>query len=119
MCEKLIVLVREKTTVLLTEQQAKDVLVNGGLDVYGKRFDLTNDIAILANDYSRWFFTEVMSRREDHVKQFKKVILAGGGAHIVAPYMPRQIQNIWTPAEPEFDNARGFLKLLHAGQRTN
>jgi len=112
-CDKLGSVVREKTSVSLSEQQAKDVLLNGGLEVYGDRTDFTDDIAVIANEYARWFYAEITSRWEEQIKQFRKVILAGGGAHVVGPYMPKYIHNLVIPEYPEFANARGFLKWLY------
>jgi len=112
-CDKLAVVVREKTTVQLTEQQAKEVLLKGGLKVYGKHQDLSSEVAAITNEYAKWLYSEITSRWEEQMKKFPKVILAGGGAHIVGPYFPRHIENLDFPPEPEFSNARGFLKWLY------
>lgn len=116
-CERLIARVKERTGSGLTEQQAKNALLNGYVEMYGKKIDLGLDIKEISNGYAEWLHSELRSRWEEQMAQFPRIILAGGGAHIVKPYMPHYMQNIITPAEPEFANARGFFKWLQVQKK--
>lgn len=104
---------QSETTINLSEQEAKDVLLKGSLTVYGYEKDVTELIRSLVEDYVEWLLAYISSRWEERIKRADKLILAGGGAYYLKGYIPEKYQRlIHVPEEPEYSNARGFYKIL-------
>lgn len=107
-----------ETTINLTEQEAKDALMKGRLSVYGYEKDLSELIRKVVEDYADWLMSVIMSRWEDRVQRADRLILAGGGAYYLKPYIPAKYRKVlFVPDEPEYSNARGFFKALKAAAR--
>ena len=107
-----------ETTINLTEQEAKNALMKGKLSVYGFEKDLSEIIRKVVEDYADWLMSVITSRWEDRVQRADRLILAGGGAYYLKPYIPAKYRRVlFVPDEPEFSNARGFLKALKAAAR--
>jgi len=112
-------ILQKETTINLTEQEAKDVLLNGGLSVYGHDKDLSEVIRRVVENYVEWLLSVITSRWEDRLQRADKLILAGGGAYYLRPHLPSRYRKLlYIPDEPEFANARGFLKASKAAVRT-
>ncbi|MGK7346042.1 MAG: ParM/StbA family protein [Candidatus Nitrospinota bacterium M3_3B_026] len=104
-----------ETTINLSEQEAKDALLKGKLAVYGYEKDLSETIRGTTERYVEWLLSVVASRWEDRLQRAGKLILAGGGAYYLKTYIPARYRKVlFIPDEPEFANARGFLKALKA-----
>lgn len=111
-CEKLSTVVQERYNFRMPGPKAKEVLANGSITLHGKNIDLTNEIQGLIQEYVRWIMAEIRDRWEDNIASFQKIVLAGGGAYILRPHLPSEYARFVTPKNPEFSNARGFLKGL-------
>jgi len=97
----------------LSEQAAKDVLSKGSIKLYGAKQDLTDIISGISNDYAVWLIEELKTQKDDFLKKADKLIIAGGGAYFVKPFIPREYSSmIYIPDEPDFANARGFYLML-------
>lgn len=108
-------ILQAETTINLSEQEGKEVLARGVLSVYGHEKDLSETSRRVVEDYASWLMSVVSSRWEDRVQRAAVLILAGGGARYLAEYAPSRYRDLlYTPEEPEFANARGFLKALTA-----
>ena len=106
---------QSETTINLTEQEAKDTLLKGRLTVYGYEKDLGEIIRETTERYVEWLFSVVASRWEDRLQRAGILILSGGGAYYLKTYVPARYRKVlFIPEEPEFANARGFLKALKA-----
>lgn len=107
-----------ETTINLTEQEAKDALMKESLSVYGYEKDLSEITRKVVEDYADWLMSVITSRWEDRVQRADRLILAGGGAYYLKPYIPAKYRRVlFVPDEPEFSNARGFFKALKAAAR--
>jgi len=79
---------------------------------------LSEIIRKVVEDYADWLMSVVTSRWEDRVQRADRLILAGGGAYYLKPYIPAKYRKVlFVPDEPEFSNARGFFKALKAAAR--
>ena len=110
-CQELASYLQRETTINLTEQEAKDVLLQRKLKVYGQEKELSETIRTLTENYMDWIFQNLKSRWGERLKRVDRLIIAGGGAYYVGEYLP-EIYEAQTliPELPEFANARGFLK---------
>jgi hypothetical protein len=110
-CQDLSNHLQRETTINLTEQEAKDVLLQRKLKVYGQEKELSETIRTLTENYMDWIFQNLKSRWGERLKRVDKLIIAGGGAYYVRDYLPEiyEAQTV-IPELPEFANARGFLK---------
>ena len=97
---------------LLSEQVIKDIVQKGHISLYGAARDLSTPIRKAKERYSEWLSREVDSRWDKFLKSADKLIVAGGGAyyidHLKQKY-PEQF--LYVPHDPEYSNARGFLKF--------
>lgn len=100
----------------LSEQVIKDVLEKGRISIYGAAKDLSTPIRIAKEAYSNWLSREINSRWNNFIKRADKLILAGGGAYFVDDLKQRYPKEfVFVPDNPEYSNARGFLKFGLAG----
>ncbi len=113
-------ILQKETTINLTEQEAKDVLLNGGLSVYGHDKDLSEIIRRAIENYVEWLLSVITSRWEDRLQRADKLILAGGGAYYLESHLPSKYRKLlYISDEPEFANARGFLKASKAASKVS
>ncbi len=95
----------------LSEQVAKDILIEKKIEIYGHKIDLTGIIQDLIEDYASWLVEEIEGRMKDTMQRVSKVIIAGGGAYYVKNFIPDKYNFIYIPEIPEFSNARGYYAL--------
>ncbi len=106
-----------KTTINLSEQEAKEALIKGSLKVYGREERVSDFAGSIVEEYVEGLLDAIASRWEERIKRADKLILAGGGAYYLKDYLPRRyLDLIHIPKEPEFANARGFYKILRASR---
>lgn len=119
MCEELSQYLQKEYRLNLSEQAVKEILTKQVFKLYGVKKDLSAAIRKMKEHYTDWLVQEVRSRFEDFLKQADKLIIAGGGAYYVRDDFyeryPREF--IFIPPEPEYSNARGFLKFLKGVMR--
>ena len=110
------VLARLKATedlYYLSEAAANDILLEGKYKIYGHEKDLSGFKKTVTAEYTKWLFLELESRMAGRLQDADKVILSGGGAHYVRDYIPQKYSDMtFIPHNPEYSNARGFLKLI-------
>ncbi len=104
---------RRETNVSLSDQEAKDVLLQGSISLYGHTKDLSEVIRAITEEYIEWLLNAVQSRWEEHIQRAKVLLVAGGGAYYLKNHIPDKYRTlIQISKKPEFANARGFLKAL-------
>jgi len=104
---------RRETDINLSDQEAKDVLLKGGLSFYGHSKDLSETIRAITEEYIEWLLNAVQSRWEERIQRARALLVAGGGAYYLKNHIPEKYRPlIQIPKQPEFANARGFLKAL-------
>ena len=109
--QDLILAVQADCGLNLSEQEAKKVLMDGKIRVYGAEKNLSVTIEAIAENYVEWLLDLLVSRWEDKLQRSCKLIIAGGGAHFLAGSIPQRYAGIvHVPDQPEFANARGFYK---------
>ena len=110
------VLARLRTTedlYYLSEVTANDILLSGKYRVYGQEKDLSGFKKTVIAEYTKWLFIEMESKMAGRLQDADKVILSGGGAHYIKDYIPQKYSDmVFIPHNPEYSNARGFLKLI-------
>lgn len=109
---------QKETTINLTEQEAKEALLRKKISVYGFEKDLSELARHVVEDYVDWLLSAISSRWEDRIQRAQALILAGGGAYYIKPYIPAKYRDVlFVPDDPEFANARGFLKAIKTASR--
>jgi hypothetical protein len=112
-CDELAAHIQAETKVRLNEQETKEVFLNGKLPIYGKERDFSTVIRNIVEGYIEEVLHAISSRWERRIQRANKMILAGGGAYYLEQYIPERYKDlICIPDDPEFANARGFLKGL-------
>lgn len=115
-CEELKNHLQTEFSFNLFEQVVKDVLERGQISLYGVTKDLSSPIRIAKEVYSNWLSREINSRWNNFIKRADKLIIAGGGAYFVDDLKQRYPKEfVFVPDNPEYSNARGFLKFGLAG----
>lgn len=99
----------------LSEQEAKDVFLEGKLRLYGDIKDLSEIIRSITEKYFNELLHTIESRWDSRLKRAEVMLLGGGGAVILNGYMPSALSKIISvPKYPEYSNARGYMKGLRA-----
>lgn len=103
----------QELEICLTAQEAAEAIRTRHCLAYGSYVDCTKSIDAASQIYSEWLLNEIASRWQDHIQRSAKIILAGGGAHLIREHFFRKYQDlVLIPDRPEFANARGYLKLV-------
>lgn len=84
------------------------VFESGQVNVEGEKIDLKSYRERAIETYRTSLISRLKSEVGEAVFESDKVVLAGGGAYLVG----RLRKDAYVPQEPEFSNARGFLKAL-------
>ncbi len=112
-CDELAEHIQAETKVRLNEQETKKVFLEGKLRIYGKERDFSTVIRDIVERYVEEVLQTLSSRWERRIQRANKLIIAGGGAYYLRQYLPKRYNDIiHIPDNPEFANARGFLKGL-------
>ncbi len=112
-CDELAAHIQAETKVRLNEQETRDVFLKGKLPIYGKERDFSTVIRNIVEGYIEEVLHAISSRWERRIQRANKLIIAGGGAYYLKEYIPLRYKDlIHIPDDPEFANARGFLKGL-------
>ena len=115
-CEELKNHLQKEFNFNLPEQVVKDIFQKDQVSLYGATKDLSTPIRKAKEAYSDWLSREVNSRWDDFLKRADKLIIAGGGAYFVDDLKQRYPKEfVFVPDNPEYSNARGFLKFGLAG----
>lgn len=97
----------------LSQPEAVELIMKGTLSVYAEDEDHSELIRQVTEEYIDWLFNEIETNYTEIVKRAEKIIIAGGGAYLLQHYLPpKYARMIFIPQNPEFANARGFLRLL-------
>jgi plasmid segregation protein ParM len=109
--------IQRKYTVSLSEQEGKEVFRNGYITIYGHKQDISEQIRNITEKYFDELMHKIHSGWESRLQRADVLILAGGGAICLKDYLPSNYSKlIHMPEQPEFSNARGYLKgLIVAG----
>ena len=102
----------QKSRIYLPEQAVKDVLMKKELTIYGQNRDLSNVIRNASEAYTDKLEQEIRSRWSSFLQRADKLIIAGGGAYYLSEFNGYPPDFICVPNDPEYSNARGFLKYL-------
>lgn len=73
--------------------------------IEGERIDLSSHIDFIMPDYTAILLARLKSEVGAEIAEVDKVVIAGGGAHLIDKTLQR---NIVIPDDPEFSNARGY-----------
>ncbi|MDH5542046.1 MAG: ParM/StbA family protein [Nitrospinota bacterium] len=107
--------IQSDTGLNLSEQEAKQVLLEGKIKVYGAEKDFSVSIEEIVEDYLEGILNTLTSRWEDRLQRSSVLLIGGGGAHYMKAFLPERYRNIvHIPDDPEFSNARGFRKAFMA-----
>lgn len=114
--------IQRETTINLSEQEAKKVLLEGKMEIYATEKDFSQQIRDITDEYVEGLINHIQSKWEDRIQRSKVLIFAGGGAYLVRGSVPERYRKlIRVPEDAEYANARGFLKALkvhaHAATR--
>lgn len=106
----------EKThKITLTEQETKEVCSTGHLLSRGNTHKYGDVIASIMERYAEHVLGRIFNRSARRMKKNPTIILAGGGAYYLKNHIPAEHKgNLHIPDDPEFANARGFLKAIIA-----
>lgn len=105
--------VQKNHSMLLSEQEAKEVFISGGLRIYGDKKDMSETIRSITESYFDELMHTLYSRWDKRLQRAEVMLFAGGGAVTLKNYMPTEFAKIMqVPVMPEYSNARGYLKGL-------
>lgn len=90
-----------------TKQSLVLAFENKKISHYGQVVDITGYVNNAVSQYSGLLDTILES--EIDMGSVEKVVVAGGGSYY---YKPSSHKNVLIPEEPEFSNARGYLKWI-------
>ena len=79
--------------------------------VDGERIDLKNFKEKAIQRYTEILEGELRRHLGDFVREVESLVFAGGGANLIKPEMIRP-KGVFIPNEPEFSQARGYLRWL-------
>lgn len=105
--------------VLKSSAQVEKILIHQqGIYCYqGREYDLLplfkEEMEVVAEQILRSIKTEW----KDHFNELSCTLVGGGGLEIFREYFSSRIYNMKEPREPQFANARGYLKTLKARSR--
>lgn len=113
MCDELAAYIESDMKIQLNEQETKDVFLKGELRIYGKTRDLSEVIRQIVEKYVDELIHTLSSRWEKRIQRAQKLILGGGGAYYLRNNLPKRYKDlIYIPDNPEFANARAYLKAI-------
>lgn len=97
----------------LNSIEANDVFLKGYLKAgYGKRYDLSDVIHRILENYIDTLLKTVENEFDAYLKKADRLIIAGGGAYHIEKYLPEKYKDfIYIPDKPEFSNVRGYYIL--------
>ena len=97
----------------LNSIEANDVFLKGYLKAgYGKKYDLTNIINKIVENYIDTLLKTVENEFDKYLKTADRLIIAGGGAYHIQKYLPEKYKDfVYIPEKPEYSNVRGFYYL--------
>ncbi|WP_457642384.1 ParM/StbA family protein [Persephonella sp.] len=97
----------------LNSIEANDVFLKGYLKAgYGKRYDLTDVINKIMENYIDTLLKTIENEFDAYLKKVDRLVIAGGGAYHIEKYLPEKYREfIYTPDKPEFSNVRGYYIL--------
>jgi len=112
--------IQNRHNLELMPHDLKDVLLSGKLKIFGKEHCFATTISDLLESYSKEVFSAIDNMWHSPLKKADRLVLAGGGAYLLKDHLPEKYKDIaHVIAEPEFSNARGFLKSVgqaHSGE---
>ncbi|WP_029523595.1 ParM/StbA family protein [Persephonella sp. KM09-Lau-8] len=105
--------IKAKYDLNLNSIESNDVFLKGYLKAgYGKKYDLTDQINQIMENYIDTLLKTIEDEFDRHLKKADKLIIAGGGAYHIKKYLPEKYKDfIHIPSNPEFANVRGFYIL--------
>jgi plasmid segregation protein ParM len=95
----------------LQDQAIRDSVRTGEIEIWGNSEDI-KDIVTQALSEEAENITREATRRFGDGADLKKIILVGGGADPMFPFLKDRFRNLVRPEEPEFANARGMYKFV-------
>lgn len=105
--------IHRKHAFQLSDQEAKEAFVKKSLTLYGDVIDISEVARNVTEKYFEELISAICSRWESRLQRAEVLLFAGGGAVILKEYMPAAYAKIMAmPVNPEFSNARGYLKGL-------
>ena len=99
--------------VKLSDAEAINAIRTGKYTCYGGETDCSKLVLEITSSYGDWLCNELSARHKEMIRGFRKIILGGGGAYLIKNRVPQRYANmIFVPPQPEFSNARGYLKFV-------
>lgn len=105
--------VQKRFNIDLGLHQVKEIFLANKINVFGREEDLSTTIREIQYRYIQKLMALLEDRYGQRFAHYALLILAGGGAYYLRDNMPPKYRHlIYTPENPEYSNARGFLKML-------
>ncbi|MBU1171301.1 MAG: ParM/StbA family protein [Proteobacteria bacterium] len=106
--------IKQEQGVTLSEQKLKEVLRTRQLKIKNQDLPLNSTIDMVVTEYVAHLIHELETKSQQTMNDAETLIVAGGGAY----YLSGQLKSLFTdnflhiPGQPEFANARGYMKKL-------
>lgn len=78
---------------------------------FGQEIDVSNIVNPALSEFSTYILDEVTSRFGEKAQRMDGIIVAGGGAHLVGPYVKMTYPNATIPQNPRFTVAEGYSRF--------
>lgn len=86
------------------------VLVDKSFIYFGKKIDATEEINSVTESIAGQIKAEI-SQKWGSASQFEKILISGGGAHLISESLIEMLPQAFMVSEPVFANANGFYKF--------
>lgn len=102
----------------ISDHEAVEILRNGLYIEYGKTIRCEELVNKAKKNYAEALFADLASKWENYIRRSVRILLVGGGAHLVSDHVPERYKDMVTiPENPEYANARGYLKCMRFQRR--
>jgi len=105
-------LIAKQFNLHISEQDAKNILLNKKIRIQNSQHDLTIEINKLIKNYSKQIVNEIMNHNQLLLNKVAGVIIAGGGAYILREADVKMFDHeIYPDVEYEYANVLGYYLL--------
>lgn len=101
---------KKKEDVTLPPSKLEKAISKGEVAISGRKMNIKNIIDEEASRLCEQILNAIYGHI-DRAKDLDQILLIGGGAYVFEKYIRDQYPHIHVPADPEFANARGMLKV--------
>ncbi|WP_267523634.1 ParM/StbA family protein [Campylobacter sp. MG1] len=94
-----------------TEQKAKEIFINGYIEIAGEKIDFQNEIQELKSDYTEYLINMLYTKNAI-LYEANKVIFSGGGAYFLDKLLVKNLVKTadFSDIPYEFANVRGYYE---------